>query len=100
MKPENKQDVTGLRGRLASGVAKMGAHRKALGAAREQLVSRAQEQLDSMRDTIATLEQAVEAGKGDILCQRRLRTLLSERQRLQAVIDGHRARKQREADGG
>ena len=76
----------------------MGAHRVGVRTARQQLVARAQEQLDSIGPTIATLEHAVEAGKGGILCQRRLRTLLTERNRLEQVVAQDRERRDAERD--
>ncbi len=83
---------------LVSRVAKMGAHKHTLREAREQLIGRAREQLDSMGPAIATLEHAVDAGKGGIFTQRRLRTMLKERERLQRVIADHQERSDRERD--
>ena len=71
----------------------MGAHGAAVRDGRKALIGRATQQLDSIGPAIAAIEHAVEAGQGDILAQRRLRTLLSERQRLQAVIDQDRERR-------
>lgn len=84
-----------LRGELVKRVARIGAHTQAVRAGRDQLVKRAQEQLDTIGPTITTVEQAVEAGKGGILMQRRLRTLLSERERLQRIVADHQERRDR-----
>lgn len=88
-----------LRGDLIQRVARVGAHTQAVRAGRDELVRRAQEQLDSIGPAIAAIEHGVEAGKGDILAQRRLRTLLSERDRLQTIVADHQERRagQREA---
>lgn len=81
-----------LTGKMIKALARAGAHRKNVGDAREALVRRAREQLDSIGPTIATMEAAVENDSGGILSARRLRTLLRERQRLEAVIARHEAR--------
>lgn len=79
-------------------IARTGAHRKSLRDARETLIGRAREQLEAMAPTVAELERAVEAGKGGILAQRRLRTLLTERGRLERVLADHQERRERERD--
>jgi hypothetical protein len=86
----------GIRHDLVTRIAQMGAHRVTLRAARASLIQRAHEQLDAMAPTVAELERAVEAGKGGILSQRRLRTLLKERERLQRVIADDQERRDRE----
>ena len=86
----------GVRNDLVTRIAKMGAHRVTLRDARAQLIQRAHEQLDSMAPTIAELERAVEVDKGGILSQRRLRTLLKERERLQRVLADDQERRDRE----
>ena len=68
-------------------IAKAGAHRHAIRATREQILDHAEKQRDSMAPTIATLEAAVEAGTGDELSARRLRTLLTERHRLTTLLN-------------
>lgn len=77
-------------GKMKSGLverlAKMGAHRHALGGAREQLIARAREQLDAIGPVIEEFSKAAEHDVGGVYTQRRLRTLLDERERLQAVI--------------
>lgn len=75
-----------LRGNLTKRIVQAGAHRVTVRDARAQLVQHAREQLESMGGTIATLESAVASGKGDILAQRRLRTLLTEHGRLETLI--------------
>jgi chorismate synthase len=72
---------------LTHHLAQIGAHRQGIRTAREKLLDRAQEQLDSIGPTIETLEAAVQAGVGDELSARRLRTLLTERSRLTQILN-------------
>ena len=83
---------------LVKHIARAGGHLHEVRGAREKLVQRAREQLDTMAPAIATLEAAVEAGQADILGQRRLRTLLSERSRLAKVVEDHDERTRRAGD--
>lgn len=71
---------------LVERIARMGSHRHALGAAREQLVTRAKQQLDSIGPVIEELSRAAEEDVGGIYTHRRLQTLLDERERLTRVI--------------
>ncbi len=55
--------------------------------ARRRIVHQAQKQLDTIIPTIAQWEKAVQAARGGgHLAYRRLRTLLDERTRLEAVV--------------
>ena len=87
-----------LRDGLVSRIAKMGAHRQGVQGARDQLIARAKEQLDTMGPAIAAIEHAVDAGQGGILAQRRLRTLIKERDRLQQVIATDQERRDRKRE--
>lgn len=75
-----------MKDRLVENLARLGAHRKAIQEGRRQLLEHARGQLDTVTDAISAIEHGVDAGQGDILGQRRLRTLLQERERLQAVV--------------
>lgn len=72
---------------LIQAMAKLEAQRRAHHEARARLVDHAKAQLDSMPRTVHMVGQHVEAGEGGgILAQRRLQTLLTERQRLEKIV--------------
>lgn len=91
---KRSHDHEGTKKGLVTRLATMGAHRHALSTARAQLVDRAREQLDSIGPVIEDLSRAAEHDVGDVYTQRRLHALLSERQRLEAVLvqEAERAR--------
>jgi len=70
--------------------AKLEAHKRGITKAKDKLVARANEQLDSMPETIASVERHVDAGiGGGIFGHRRHLTLLDERKRLQRITAPH-----------
>lgn len=78
--------------KLHAGLAQTVAHRDAITDAKRQLVRKTEDQLNSLLPVIKEWEAAVQAGRGGgVLAARRLRTLLDERQRLEAVLSkyGH-----------
>jgi len=75
--------------RLVDAMASLQAKRQQIDSTREQAAQRAREQLDSMGPAIHTLEQHLQAGKGGILIHRRLRTMLTERRRLEEIVAEH-----------
>ena len=77
---------------LVHQIARLGAERQGIQATRATVIARAREQLDSMPAAIQAAEDAVAADTADILGQRRLRTLLQERSRLERVIGAYHKR--------
>lgn len=88
-----------LRGKLVHQVARLGAARQEIQQSRKAIIQRAQEQLDSMADAIHAAEASVQADTAGILGQRRLRTLLTERSRLEHVIGDYHSRTRAAEDG-
>ena len=84
-------------GQLLHQVARLGAARADIRTARASLIDRARAQLDSMPAAIQAAEAAVQSDSAGILGQRRLRTLLVERTRLEKVIGDYEQR-QRASD--
>jgi len=72
--------------KLEAGYAKVRGHQQALQGAREKLVQRAREQLDSMIPVVEAWEKKVEQGTAGLHGQRRLKTLLQERDRLLRIV--------------
>jgi len=82
--------------KLRQGLAHATAHKDSIDDARRQLVRKAEDQYDSLVPVINDWEQAVQAGRGGgVLASRRLRMLLDERDRLEAILHKHGR-----ADGG
>jgi hypothetical protein len=75
--------------RLKEQFAKLEAHRRAIAEARRKVGKRAVEQHDSMHGVVDAWAKEVEEGRGGILSHRRLRTLLTERSRLAAIVHRH-----------
>jgi hypothetical protein len=77
------------RNKLIRAMAELEGHRKNIGAAREKLNERAVEQYDSMPKLLDTLSDGLEKDQGGVLTQRRIRTALTERHRLGAIVHPH-----------
>jgi hypothetical protein len=79
--------------KLVTAQARLQQHREVVSSQARVLVRNAQAKLDSMAETIHEVEQHVRGGLGGgILAQRRLKTLLSERQELIEFLAEHEHR--------
>ena len=74
------------RNKLIRAMAELHAHGRNVSEAREKLQKRAVEQYDSMPRLLDTLSDGLEKDQGGVLTQRRLRTALTERHRLGAIV--------------
>lgn len=78
---------------LVTAHGRLHAHRSSLREHRATLIERAEQQLDSIVETIRVVEQHVQAGEGGgVLAQRRLKALLVERHRLARFVAAHQHR--------
>ena len=75
--------------KLKAHMARLEAHKRQVASARRKLGARAVEQHDSMPQVLDAWSKEVDEGRGGILAHRRLRTALTERQRLAAIVAAH-----------
>jgi hypothetical protein len=75
-----------MKKKLHAAAADIGANRKALQKARQDLVARARAQLDTVHGPIEAGAKALDKGKGGVLHHRYVRTRSNERDRLRAVV--------------